>query len=157
MKKLLLALLFVVPFQAHAVVVSYGGNLYDVNTILTSYNTDNAGAQLLRNSFWWGSSSVADWFADYFGTYFGNNINPPGGGGAYGAYFAFGTSQGGTGGDVYIRAWDLSGTGALDKDSRRYFAYAVERSAQQVPEPGTLALLGAGLLGVGMLRRRKAA
>jgi len=34
------------------------------------------------------------------------------------------------------------------------FSYSIDRSLNQVPEPGTYALIGAGLLGLGLLRRR---
>lgn len=34
------------------------------------------------------------------------------------------------------------------------FSYSIDRSLNAVPEPGTYALIGAGLLGLGLLRRR---
>lgn len=38
--------------------------------------------------------------------------------------------------------------------SGQSFSYSIDRSLNAVPEPGTYALIGAGLLGLGLLRRR---
>ena len=45
----------------------------------------------------------------------------------------------------------------INKDSISHISFFVARGTTTVPEPGTLALLGLGLLGMGAARRRKVA
>ena len=42
-----------------------------------------------------------------------------------------------------------------DNDAFKIYGITVDTAPRSVPEPGTLALLGAGLLGLGLARRRK--
>jgi len=57
---------------------------------------------------------------------------------------------------IWVGFEDLFGGGDLDFDDNSFVFTNVRSTATSVPEPGGLALLGAGLLGLGLLRRRVA-
>lgn len=57
--------------------------------------------------------------------------------------------------DSYIIAWEDLGYAVSDKDVNDLVVF-VSSITHQIPEPGTLALLGLGLVGLGVARRRKA-
>ena len=52
-------------------------------------------------------------------------------------------------------ALDFAPTGGPDPQSNRSFVFFDDLIVSQVPEPTTLSLLGAGLIGFGLTRRRK--
>ena len=54
-------------------------------------------------------------------------------------------------------ALDFAPTGDLDPQSNRTFVFFDDLIVRQVPEPTTLSLLGAALIGFGLVRRRKRA
>jgi hypothetical protein len=87
---------------------------------------------------------LANEFADLVGVQLGTNVSTA----EFGPFFATSINNGAVWNFPVGFATTYGGTeGLLD-----VFTWAV---ATQVPEPGTLALLGIGLLGMAVVRRRK--
>jgi hypothetical protein len=147
MKKLLVALLVLAPLHANAVLITSSVGTYDV-----TYTNVKGDSGSLDDQVWWGSLNLAREFAALVGNKLGwlndyGNVD-------YGAFFAYSNS----GDYTEVAAFNKSGSvdwGPIDEDNR--WDFAIAHKVASVPEPGTLSLIGAGLLGLGLLRRRRAA
>ncbi len=139
------------PGLAQAVPVVYQGQTYDVTrTEVTSYD---AVASLLQSQVWWGNYSAALEFAGLVNTQLGDGNFT----GDYGPLFAYLSTADGW---LASTTWNSSanqvyGYSALTRYDRSSYAIA-QLIPASVPEPGTLALFSAALLGVGLVRRRRA-
>ena len=74
---------------------------------------------------------------------------------AGGTTAAFTTSFGA--GSLTYFGWDLFAVGTLAQRTDWFSAIASTHVPARVPEPGTLAIMGLGLAGLGFARRKKAA
>lgn len=140
MKKLVVAaLVLLAPIGANAIPITSSVGVYDV-TYVEVLGTDPT----LASQPWWGSESLATEFASLVNDDLGI-LND----GVFGPLFAYSVGGGITNVAVYFLG---VGTVTGNLDSRIRTNYAV---ATKAPEPGTLTLLSAGLLGLVALRRRR--
>ena len=155
--KLLVAMLLLIsPLALQADPITISGTassdgIWNITLIETTYADSQA---LLEAQEWWSDINLAITFAAATGDIFGvvNSCCDR----DWGAFFAYQTFDAGGINSVFKEFGGGLFQCTVDCESffERPFTYAI---ATRVPEPGTLALFGIGLLGIGLTRRRKKA
>lgn len=137
----------VVP-QAQAVPITVGGTDYEVTTIFDTFDNQSA---LLQSQVWWGDTVAAQLFAEAVFDDLGRSN------GIFGPLFAYEQIRTGLTSAYTI---DFFGPPPITTARDNIFGttaiqgYAVATVNGTVPEPSTIALLAAGLFGIGFARRR---
>ena len=169
MKRLIFAVLLITSFQAYAIPITTTVGDYDITTITGTFE-DVLGQ--IDDQVWWNNQTLASEFAGLVQDTLGI-LNPFDFGPLF-AYSWFDTNGDGlfrTDGDSYsYSAWCVDpspfGCGAgrvgsftasrqVDGPNTEQRVWAIGRQTS-VPLPGTLALFGLGLAGLGWSRRKKA-
>ncbi|MCG7522765.1 VPLPA-CTERM sorting domain-containing protein [Ruegeria sp. Ofav3-42] len=138
---------------ANAVTVSYDGHDWEVSVLVGTYESNDT---LLQSQIWWGNSTIAETFASAVADWFGypnTNFSPD-----IGPLFAtsIGPTQSPTQNAVFGKYFgqfqNVSNFFTYDNFTQTY-ARAEKISA--VPIPASLTFLFAGLVGLGLLARRR--
>lgn len=142
------------PMTANADLITTSIGDYDITTVTGTF--DEVASDLMAQD-WWGDGTLASEFSDALGDLLGTFDLPlPEGSLAYTPVFAYEATEGSFDGYLWVDFPGGSGLGPSSISGPRGIplVWAVGERVS-VPEPGTLALLGVGLFGIGFARRRK--
>ena len=148
---LALVVIMLSPMTANAVLIEISGDGEFAGLCEVTFVEGTAGdlADDLAAQVWWGDAAAAMVFANIIEDKEG--VNHVG----LSAYFVRNDSGGFTAFNTGAVFGSLGVSGFCCIDPRVVSIFAMAERVS-VPEPGTLALLGLGLFGVGLSRRRKA-
>ncbi len=158
---LALAMLLACSFSTKATIVSIAGQgaldgRWDIEELASSYGDAQS---TVMNQVWWGDSTLAGVFAQALGS---TVITTPSYNASQdlGALFAFAEEPAPPDTNLLFKAWftDTTVLGTfrgIDFASTTRPTTFVYATATRVPEPGTLALLGVGILAITLSRTRR--